>query len=435
MSNDTWIQKTSFPGDGRNHPAMIVVNDKIYMGCGSNGSGNLGDWWEYDITLDSWSQKPDIIGNDRHHPYYFGIGDYAYVGFGHGSLPGPGSNPSSNSYIYNDFYRYDPSNDSWLQLNDFPAEARVAGTQFSYNGKGYVLSGDGDDHGPLSSGEFWEYNPINDSWNQLPSHPGGAIWAPGNFVIGCDVYFLLGQDWNSNIPTDPISVYSYKLSEDCGCTDPIAVNYSNVATIDDGSCCYVSGCMDPLALNYNASACYDDGSCIAPVLGCTDPNASNYDASANTTVAFGGAIDNTFGSGGFFNGDQHLNFNAYKECIIRSATIYSEASNTITFELRNSGGVVIDDTTLSVSSGQQTVDLNFEVPIGNDMQLGVAQGALQNIGLYRNNASASYPYDIGSAINITSSSASTAPTSYYYFYYDIEVETPLSRGGFNKLGL
>tara|TARA_B100000927_G_C16468278_1_gene470545 strand:- start:891 stop:3020 length:2130 start_codon:yes stop_codon:yes gene_type:complete len=424
MNNDSWVQKASFPGDGRNHPAMIVVNNKIYMGCGSNGSGNLGDWWEYDIILDSWSQKSDIIGNDRHHPYYFGIGDYAYVGFGHGSLPGPGSNPSSNSYIYNDFYRYDPSNDSWLQLNDFPSEARVAGTQLSYNGKGYVLSGDGDDHGPLSSGEFWEYSPSNDSWNQLPSHPGGAIWAPGNFVIGCDVYFLLGQDWNSNIPTDPISVYKYKLSEDCGCTDTLAVNFSNLATIDDGSCCYVSGCMDPLALNYNASACIDDGSCVAPVLGCTDTSASNYDASANTTIASGGAIDNTFGSGGFFNGDQHLNFDAYKECIIRSATIYSEASNTINFELRNSNGVVIDDTTLTVSSGQQIVDLNFEVPIGNDMQIGVAQGALQNVGLYRNNASASYPYDIGSAINITSSSASTAPNSYYYFYYDIEVETP-----------
>ena len=33
----------------------------------------------------------------------------------------------------------------------------------------------------------------------------------------------------------------------------------------------------------------------------------------------------------------------------------------------------------------------------------------QNVGLYRNNASASYPYDIGSAINITSSSAKNAP--------------------------
>ena len=80
-------------------------------------------------------------------------------------------------------------NDSWLQLADFPSEARVAGTQFSFNGKGYILSGDGDNHGPLSSGEFWCYDPFTDAWNELPSHPGGAIWAPGSFVIDSDVYF------------------------------------------------------------------------------------------------------------------------------------------------------------------------------------------------------------------------------------------------------
>ena len=220
---------------------------------------------------------------------------------------------------------------------------------------------------------------------------------------------------------------------DYGCTDQAAYNYSPVAIFNDGSCCYDAGCMDPTAVNYNPTVCYDDGSCIAPVLGCTDPSASNYDASANTTIASGGAIDNTFGTGGYFNGDQHLIFDATKECIIRSATIYSEANNSITFELRNSGGVVIDDTTLSVSSGQQIVNLNFEVPIGNDMQLGVAQGALQNVGLYRNNASASYPYDIASAINITSSSAGGNGGAnafiYYYFYYDIEVETPCQGTG------
>ena len=50
--------------------------------------------------------------------------------------------------------------------------------------------------------------------------------------------------------------------------------------------------------------------------------------------------------------------------------IYSEASNNITFELRNSGGNVIDDTTLNISSGQQRIDLNFEVPIGTDITWG-----------------------------------------------------------------
>ena len=422
LITDVWTQRANFPGDGRQHPAMVIVNNKVYMGCGGNNNGNLGDWWEYDIATDVWTQKSNIIGNNRHHPFYFSIGNYAYVGFGHGSLPGPGTNPLSSSYIYNDFYRYDPSTDTWMQLANFPSEARVAGTQFSYNGKGYVLSGDGDDHGPLSSGEFWEYSPLTDSWTQLPSHPGGAIWAPGNFVIGCDVYFLLGQDWNSNFPVDPISVYTYKLSENCGCTDSLAYNFSLIATSDDGSCCYLAGCTDPLALNYDSLSCYDDGSCISPILGCTNPLAPNFDPMANTTVSFGGAVDNSFASGGYFNGNQHLIFDAYKECVVKSALIDAESSSTITFELRNDQGGVIDDTSLFVTSGLQRIDLGFNIPIANNLQLGVASNALQNNGLYRNNSGANYPYDIGEAISITSSSAATDPYSYYYFFYDIEVE-------------
>ena len=102
----------------------------------------------------------------------------------------------------------------------------------------------------------------------------------------------------------------------------------------------------------------------------------------------------------------------------------ADASNTITFELRNSSGVVLDDTTLNVVSGPQRIPLNLEVPIGSDFQLGIGAS---NSGLYRNNNQGnlpSYPYNIASAINITASSASTAPTGYYYFFYDIEVETP-----------
>ncbi len=225
MDNDIWNQKASFPGSGRKHPAMVVVNNKIYMGCGNNNNGNLGDWWEYDISNDLWTQKTDFPAIERHHPYYFNINNLAYVGFGH-----------SNTGILKDFYQYDPSNDTWTQLNDFPGEGRVAGTQFSYNGKGYILSGDGDDHGPLDSGEFWEYETLDDSWTQLTSHPEGARWAPGSFVIDCDVYFLLGYNHATN--SFPLTIYKYKLSEDCGCTDPSATNYDVLANTDDGSCIY-----------------------------------------------------------------------------------------------------------------------------------------------------------------------------------------------------
>ena len=180
------------------------------------------------------------------------------------------------------------------------------------------------------------------------------------------------------------------------------------------------------AVAVNAQAL--SANCAGAILGCTNPTATNYDPIANTTVAYGGAASNNFGSGGYFNGDQHLIFTAYKESVIKSAIIYSEASNTITFELRDNSGTVLDDTTLNVIAGQQRIDLNFDVPIGTDLQLGVASGALQGDGLYRNNASANYPYDIASALSITRSSASGNGGAnayvYYYFYYDLEVEVP-----------
>ncbi len=59
-----------------------------------------------------------------------------------------------------------------------------------------------------------------------------------------------------------------------GCTDPLAVNYENDATTEDGSCDY-AGCTNEDADNFNSIATYDDGSCL--VAGCIDSSADNYD--------------------------------------------------------------------------------------------------------------------------------------------------------------
>ena len=110
--------------------------------------------------------KTSLPGNDRHHPFYFGIGDFTcmlvldmvlvldlvqthlqesvfimiFIDMTH---------PMIHGYVLTIFHL------SWERCHSF-----------SYNNKGYVLSGDGDDHGPLSSGEFWEYNPLTDNWTQ-----------------------------------------------------------------------------------------------------------------------------------------------------------------------------------------------------------------------------------------------------------------------------
>ena len=156
-----------------------------------------------------------------------------------------------------------------------------------------------------------------------------------------------------------------------------------------------------------------------PMLGCTNPSASNYNPNANTSLEYGGELDNTFGPGGFFNGNQHLIFDAYENLLIKSAIFYADNPTTVTFELRNNAGIVIDDTTHSLISGQQQLILNFDTPIGNDFQLGISSG---NSDLYRNDDNAVYPYNIGSIMSITNSSAGSA--GYYYFYYNIEVEVP-----------
>jgi N-acetylneuraminic acid mutarotase len=191
-SSDSWTELKSCACEGRIHPAMVRIKDKIYVGMGSNvNDKNLNDWWEYDITMNSWVQKASLPGLKRHHPFYFAVNDKAYVGFGHGT------EKLNDKIIYKDFYQYSPETDTWKKLKDFPGSGRVAGTQFDYNGFGYILSGQGEDHANFATGEFWKYDPLNDSWSSLPPHQGSARWAPGNFMIDKKLYFVGGLSNNT----------------------------------------------------------------------------------------------------------------------------------------------------------------------------------------------------------------------------------------------
>lgn len=190
---ESFEQLADCPCQPRTHPALVYYQDKLYMGLGSNG-GNLGDWWEYDIQTDTWTEKSTFIGANRHHPYQFVIDDYIYVGSGH----------------YSDWYRYDPALDHWTQISSHPSYIRVAGAQFAYNGKGYTLSGVADynnnDHYPMPTGEFWEYDPSDDSWTELTPHPGQSRWAPAYFIIDGWVYLVAGETYDGESAT-----YRYQL--------------------------------------------------------------------------------------------------------------------------------------------------------------------------------------------------------------------------------
>ena len=232
--------------------------------------------------------------------------------------------------------------------------------------------------------------------------------ANGNSLSGASIVILntvLPNNSSSNLLGKYVSGTADSATYEVVFSKPGYINDTLQATLLNGQ-----------VILLNATLYIDSN---VPMLGCTDPSASNYNPNANTSLEFGGELDNAFGSGGFFNGNQHLIFDAYENILIKSAIFYAANNTTVTFELRNNAGIVIDDITHSLVSGQQQLVLNFEVPIGSDFQLGVAQG---NSDLYRNDASAVYPYTIGSVMSITNSSAGSA--GYYYFYYNIEVEVP-----------
>jgi len=415
MQADSWTQLADFPSAGRNHPAFVIVNQSVYVGLGSNSSGNLGDWWEYSITNDEWTEKAYFENGDRHHPFYFGIGDYPYVGFGHGNSNGNGYN------IYNDFYKYDPFIDEWIALSDFPSEGRVAGTQFSYNGKGYVLSGDGDDHSSLDSGELWEYNSETDSWIQLQSHLGNARWAPGCFVINCNVYFTSGLDRQSNTYYNDMMTAS--IGNDCGCLDSNAINFDSSSIIDDNSCCYVSGCTDPHAINFDEEACFDDGSCIQVNIGCDNPLSSNYDSIANSNNGYGGPSDiYELGLGSFHFYDGYwMIFDCTQDVTLSSVDVYAQTDFSIAVEILDGTDSQVYTDVFDLTSGLNTLQIQYDLSIGQDYKIGAVG---QNFGLYRNNFvdSTLFPMNVLDAVSITASTTEN-PQSYFYYFYNWKLST------------
>lgn len=219
-------------------------------------------------------------------------------------------------------------------------------------------------------------------------------------IVGSSVYFHSGT-------------FSDTLTNLSGC-DSIITTHLNVQvpvhqsyTICDGDSVVVGSSV------YSSSGNYIDT--LISSVGCDSIIYTEVIIYSQFNSVFGGITDNTVTPGGMFTGNRHLTLDSYLPTEIVSAVIYSQDSNLITFELRDNNGTVLQDTTHQLVPGAQRVDLNFEMLVGADYQLGVAS---PGSGLFRNNSGASFPYNFGSLASITGTNASPG---YYYFYYDIEM--------------
>lgn len=200
FSQGYWTQKADFPIAGRQHAPSFSIGSKGYVIFGNSTSFlNSDDLVEYDQATDTWTQKADFPGSDRLFGQVFAINDKAYVCSG-------AEWTSYGTYIgFNDVWRYNPANDNWVQLGNFPGTARHGGFSFAYDGKGYVGMGMDENNNYLN--DMWEYNPSTDTWTQKASFPGTPRKSGFNFAIG--KYGFIGLGYYGSSLTQIMDVWQF----------------------------------------------------------------------------------------------------------------------------------------------------------------------------------------------------------------------------------
>ena len=197
-TNNIWTQKADFGGTIRVGAVGFSIGTKGYIGTGGMGYIMYKDFWEYDTTTNTWLQKADFAGTARSEAVCFSIGSKGYIGLG--------TYYNGTTWIYyKDFWEYDPITDTWIQKSDFGGTARAGAVGFSIGTKGYVGTGNS---GSLKK-DFWEYDPITDTWIQKSDFGGTARAGAVGFSIGTKGYVGTGNDgslkndfWEYNPGTD-----------------------------------------------------------------------------------------------------------------------------------------------------------------------------------------------------------------------------------------
>ncbi len=170
---DAWTQKADLP-QRREVGVGIAILGKGYIGLGLDVfTSFLNDMWEYDPVLNTWTQKSSLPGVARRYAVAFEINNKAYIGLGSGTgVP---------NVLYADWWEYNPVTDTWTQKNNFPTGARSYSTSFSINGYGYVFGGD--TLGKIYN-DLWKYNVLTDAWSQQASMPDTPRTSSSAFSAG-----------------------------------------------------------------------------------------------------------------------------------------------------------------------------------------------------------------------------------------------------------
>lgn len=175
-----WISESDFEGIPRSSAVSFVIDNNVYIGTGYNVNEDdeyMNDFWKYDPTTDSWTKIASFPGVGRTGAVSFVIDGKAYVGTGY-----------SGKIKLKDFYMYDPTSDTWTSVADFGGSARYGAVAFGIGAYGYV--GTGFDDNNLR--DFYKFDPTSGTWTQIVSIGGSKRVNAATFTINNIAYVCTG---------------------------------------------------------------------------------------------------------------------------------------------------------------------------------------------------------------------------------------------------
>ena len=136
-----------------------------------------------------------------------------------------------------------------------------------------------------------------------------------------------------------------------------------------------------------------------------------------------GSINHSANGGLFAGGttDRYLIFDATESVMLKEVTVNAGQAGEMEIQLQDGSGNMLDSRIILIETdGLQQIELDFVVPVGNDLRLASVEMS-DGFTLYRNNTGAgtNYPYNNGS---ITIKGNNINNLDYYYFFYDWNLE-------------
>jgi N-acetylneuraminic acid mutarotase len=178
---ELWYRVSDHPGGNIFKMGSFVIGDYGYTGLGTRVYHDYNlKFWRYDYSDDSWMEVAPFPGNTRISPVSFTSGGKGYIVSG-------STLDNSAGIALRDCYEFDPATNTWTKLNDYPGNVRngFSGWAQVHNDKAYIA---------LSPSDFYSYVPSTNQWTKLANPTSPLYSASTSFIAGDIIYVTGGFD-------------------------------------------------------------------------------------------------------------------------------------------------------------------------------------------------------------------------------------------------